>query len=70
MTQIGPGPRHNGENTILCLLSEKDTKVQRTTQDIQKGQNIRGEAVCFWQRRLKMTISIVCLEWQMTIGHP
>ena len=51
MTQIGPGLRHNGENTILGLLSDKDTKEQRTIQDIQKGQNIRGEAVCFLQRR-------------------
>ena len=37
MTQIGPGLRHNGENTILGL-SEKDTKVQRTNQNIQKGK--------------------------------
>ena len=69
MTQIGPGLRHNGENTIIGL-SEKVTKVRRKNQNIHKGQNIRGEAVCFWQRRLKMTISIVCFEWQMTIGHP
>ena len=51
MTQIGPGPRHNGENTILGLLREKDTKVRRANQNIQKGQNFRGEGVCFWQRR-------------------
>ena len=49
MTQIGPCLRQNGENTILGL-SEKDTKVQRTNQNIQKGQNVCGEAVCFWQK--------------------
>ena len=44
MTEIGPGPRHNGENTILGLLREKDTKVQRTKDS--KG------AKCSWRRSL------------------
>ena len=45
MTQIGPRLRHNGENTILGLLSDKDTKEQRTNPKHSKG------AKCSWRRR-------------------